>query len=880
MQKPNWVQPDTMKRVHLVTDDVEESYATDLEEPEPEPDLTLPSDTGGESKTKQTNSKRYSPPENTPLNCSDESALSSSSESIPVDVFQAPSDSTAAHTSTIPSSPSAQDRTDSKDTEIQNSGPAPVSTAQNTGSKKFGSYELYFEIRKDALSTTWAAKRHGVDQTLALRIFNARLTDSTQVRNIHKAARKASELTHINHVTVYEDGVSDDGAPYIVTDWVEGDTLAETFQVSKRLDIARFLNIFNQVGEALIDAHSHLLVHGNLSPNKIILVHEDNDAETEIVKLIDFGMPPDPVQNAFYLSPEQCLDRNKCNERSDIYSLGCIMYESLVGSPPFIGDRVSQASTNYLHEMANQYSKESPEHNALKLLDCIIIKCLQKKQSARFANVRELLDALRLVSDCICHGSKKKLPRKAEKLLLFRFLEFFDRKIVIGLCAYMILGMVSLKYLGELQLQRSIDEAQLYTQTDFPRAVTNWKKALLQARLSQKPPGLQADLNWELADALKRQFFESKTPETRNALANEAAQHYQAAYEYYRRGSNYHSHSLALLQNLSSMWLMKVRTDEPVDDSSAAQTEVKKLFDAKQYAKCAQVAAKYYNTYSDPEIANYAGSANHQLGFKLPAKKALRYYATAEYYFKQSGKSSYPSLVRPCMRKLGYDFNAESTHLNLGLQALADNDLDAAEYHFDQTPWNEFRNGINGYRALSSNKISWFSDSENAIGPLQQYLKLQEDVYGKQAKSLTTTLLHLAHCYEKQGDSHKAIDCYKRAFAIIPDEEQMDRDVLSYVNLLAKQWHRQEARRELEKRIIVDKEVNAGHALFPRLLEAYASDKMKDKALKLVKSVCHMPEIQKSYEIYDQGYARATYNPSAPYANALESLDAQDPFRQ
>ncbi|MBI2811329.1 MAG: protein kinase, partial [Candidatus Melainabacteria bacterium] len=151
----------------------------------------------------------------------------------------------------------------------------PSSTPSKPALPKFGSYELVWEICKDALSTTWAATREGIERPLALRIFNARVTDSAQVRSIQRAARKAAELTHANCVTVYENGVGDDGAPYVVTEWAEGDTLAETFNVRKRLDIASFLNIFEQVGDALTEAHSRQLIHGNLSPNKIILVHSD-----------------------------------------------------------------------------------------------------------------------------------------------------------------------------------------------------------------------------------------------------------------------------------------------------------------------------------------------------------------------------------------------------------------------------------------------------------------------------------------------------------------------------------------------------------------------------------------------------------------------------
>lgn len=155
-----------------------------------------------------------------------------------------------------------------------------------------------------------------------------------------KQLPKLSELTHPNHVSVYENGVAENGTPYVVMDWVEGETLTSLFKRSKRIDIASFLNIFTQVCEVLTEAHSRNLFHGNLSPDRISIVTGSIEADT--VKVCDFGMPIDTVQNAFYMSPEQCLDQTRVDARSDLYSLGCIMYESLVGRPLLLVQPISQ----------------------------------------------------------------------------------------------------------------------------------------------------------------------------------------------------------------------------------------------------------------------------------------------------------------------------------------------------------------------------------------------------------------------------------------------------------------------------------------------------------------------------------------------------------
>ncbi len=113
---------------------------------------------------------------------------------------------------------------------------------------------------------------------------------------------------------------------------------------------------------------------------------------------------------------------------------------------------------------------------------------LARKTSQAILGVsRELINALDLVEDCFNRPGTKRLPRQAEKLLLFRFLDLFDRKITAALTAYLLLGLFATKYIGELQLQKLIDEAQTARFVDWPQAQANWTAAIEEARLLGKP---------------------------------------------------------------------------------------------------------------------------------------------------------------------------------------------------------------------------------------------------------------------------------------------------------------------------------------------------------------------------------------------------------
>lgn len=697
--------------------------------------------------------------------------------------------------------------------------------------RQFKSYELLWEHSSDALSTTYAVKNGAVDKFLALRLFNARVSDSLQIREIQKAAHTASELTHLHLATVYENGIDETGAPYIVSDLVEGNTLAEYLKLKKRLDIAGFLSIFNQVGEALIEAHSHELFHGNLSPDKIVMM--PNEVDAIMVKVIDFGMPPDPIRNAFYLSPEQCIDKSRSDERGDIYSLGCIMYEALVGTPPFVGSKASQVALNYLHELANQFPKESPEHNALKLLDCIIIKCLQKSSAKRFRNVRELMHALRLVNDCICNGSTKRLPPKAEKLLIFRFLDLFGNKIAAGMTAYLILGFVCMRVIGEVNLQKHIDQATMSIGLNDLGARDNWKSAIQQAEWLHKPPSFMASLRYELGNAYSSIAL-GRELSGRNENARKAIDEYEKAYQYYKRGNFFRADQLNLLRSITNMWTSLQTPGLAESIRADAYDRIQKLWLAKQYEECAKLADDYFQYDFDKRVAFYAANANTEIALKLPAAKALRYFERAAYYFHYSGCNLNFECdnLSICISRLGMDPEADNTRIALGYAALEEGDLQAATAEFRHIHTAEgyhIRNMLDAY-------LRWKVDGDGqrtmdpalkgAIAPLERTLAIEEKFDGKQSEFLIPTLSSLATTYVRTGEFEKAVNAYQRLVEIEP---KCINDKLEYVNLLVKLGRSAEAIKYLEKEVKFDGPYLYSDGTRGFLLKLYADNKMAQK---------------------------------------------------
>ncbi len=208
-----------------------------------------------------------------------------------------------------------------------------------------GRYEILDALGEGGMSVVYKAKQELVDRIVAIKTLKMKLlADPMLLKRFEREVKTLSRLNHPNIVTVF-DCIVENGQPYFVMDFLQGCSLQELIIEEKRLSPGRCKNIFGQVCNAVDHAHRNGIVHRDLKPANIMLMDISGQ---EFVKVVDFGLAKigEEAQrltqtgeiwgSPLYMSPEQC-NGHSMDARSDIYSLGAVLYESLTGTVPFAG---------------------------------------------------------------------------------------------------------------------------------------------------------------------------------------------------------------------------------------------------------------------------------------------------------------------------------------------------------------------------------------------------------------------------------------------------------------------------------------------------------------------------------------------------------------
>lgn len=274
-------------------------------------------------------------------------------------------------------------------------------------------YEVLQKLGTGGMGAVYKVKDLTLGGTFALKLLHKTLIgDPAVLKRFEQEATAAEQLDHENIVPTYAHGMTHDGQAYLVSELVEGETLAQIIEREGALEEDRAISIFQQVCNALDHAHEKRIVHRDIKPANILVSRMDSGVET--VRLVDFGIAKtlpaadretrDLTQTGevfgspHYMSPEQCLGF-MLDERSDIYSLGCVMFEALSGKPPFAGTNPIQLVVSHINDKPKPYLGKFGASQKAHSLQSIALACLEKEASFRFQTVIELAESLERVKN-------------------------------------------------------------------------------------------------------------------------------------------------------------------------------------------------------------------------------------------------------------------------------------------------------------------------------------------------------------------------------------------------------------------------------------------------------------------------------------------------
>jgi len=259
-----------------------------------------------------------------------------------------------------------------------------------------GRYRLEAKLGSGGMSTVYLARDQTLDRPVAVKVMHREMSEQPdQLERFRQEARSVAKFSHPNVVSVIDAG-EDGGHPYIVFEYIEGETLKQRISRNGALDPQEAIAYAIEIGRGLSVAHARNMVHRDIKPQNILI-----DAEGR-AKLTDFGISRQLEQDGMtatgrvlgttdYVAPEQAMGR-KVDPRTDVYSLGVVLYEMLVGQVPFAADSQVGVAMKHVNEELPDVQRRRPEVSAAVAL--VVERSTAKDPAARYQQVGEMIDDL------------------------------------------------------------------------------------------------------------------------------------------------------------------------------------------------------------------------------------------------------------------------------------------------------------------------------------------------------------------------------------------------------------------------------------------------------------------------------------------------------
>lgn len=267
-------------------------------------------------------------------------------------------------------------------------------------------YQLLELVGEGSNGCVVKARQLATERTVAIKFLKPDLLDEGQrgKQRLIGEAKLLSAISHRNVIQVLGAGLGTE-SPYVITEFVDGITLAELIEKERVLPLNQFYVLFRQLCAGLKHAHDNHIIHRDLKPRNIMVF---GSPDGEQLKILDFGIAKvntdDKVNQGFtgtggfvgsptYMSPEQFIN-GAIDHRTDIYALGCIAYECLTGAPPFEGDQLFELMYRKQNEVPPTLCERSTTQQIPAFLSNLVASCLERSPDRRPANVEDILIAL------------------------------------------------------------------------------------------------------------------------------------------------------------------------------------------------------------------------------------------------------------------------------------------------------------------------------------------------------------------------------------------------------------------------------------------------------------------------------------------------------
>lgn len=352
-------------------------------------------------------------------------------------------------------------------------------------------YEILEKIGNGGMATVYKAKCHVLKRYVAVKVLKDEYTtDAEFIRRFNAEAQSAAGLTHANIVSVYDVG-HEDNIYYIVMELIQGKTLKEIINEDGTLPWKWSINIAIQIASALEAAHKNNIVHRDIKPHNIIITEEG------VAKVTDFGIAKavsnstitafgTTIGSVHYFSPEHAKG-GFTDAKSDLYSLGIVMYEMLTGRVPFDADTPVSVALKHMQEKAVEPIKLNP--SIPYAVNKIIVKAMQKDPSLRYESATEMIKDLTLslknpegnfVSDAQDTGRTqviKTVPeettKKGNKKKKGKIKEYFEKHpkakvpaIILGCILLFVITIFATKFLMDIGTVKDVQVPELVGKTE------------------------------------------------------------------------------------------------------------------------------------------------------------------------------------------------------------------------------------------------------------------------------------------------------------------------------------------------------------------------------------------------------------------------------